>query len=118
MVRIQPESSQQSSPLVIAGRLRLGAVWAYVATHCDHLAVTGFVIAAWRFRGEIRSANLILPRRARSRKGPGFIKSRRRMEYAVNGETRDGRITIVKRGFASHEEAEDHPIRMSRWKRV
>ena len=40
------------------------------------------------------------------------------MEYAVKAETREGRITIVKRGFASQEEAEDHPIRMSRWKRV
>ena len=40
------------------------------------------------------------------------------MEYAVKGETRDGRITILKRGFASHEEAEDYPIRLSRWKRV
>ena len=40
------------------------------------------------------------------------------MEYAVKAETRDGRITIIKRGFASQEEAEDHPIRMSRWKRV
>jgi hypothetical protein len=40
------------------------------------------------------------------------------MEYAVKGETRDGRITIVKRGFASQEEAEDYPIRLSRWRRV
>ncbi|MBV8804885.1 MAG: hypothetical protein JO042_07555 [Sinobacteraceae bacterium] len=40
------------------------------------------------------------------------------MEYAVKAETRDGRIMIVKRGFASQEEAEDHPIRMARWKRV
>jgi hypothetical protein len=39
------------------------------------------------------------------------------MEYAVKGERRDGRITIVKRGFISRDEAEDHPIRMSRWKR-
>jgi hypothetical protein len=40
------------------------------------------------------------------------------MEYVVKGETPEGEITIVKRGFASREEAEDHPIRMSRWKRV
>jgi len=40
------------------------------------------------------------------------------MEYVVKGETREGEITIVKRGFASQEEAEDHPIRMSDWKRV
>jgi hypothetical protein len=40
------------------------------------------------------------------------------MEYAVKGERRDGSITIVKRGFICRDEAEDHPIRMSRWKRV
>ena len=40
------------------------------------------------------------------------------MEYVVKGETLEGEITIVKRGFASQEEAEDHPIRMSHWKRV
>ena len=40
------------------------------------------------------------------------------MEYVVKGETPEGEITIVKRGFASREEAEDHPIRMSHWKRV
>jgi hypothetical protein len=40
------------------------------------------------------------------------------MEYVVKGETPEGEITIVKRGFASQEEAEDHPIRMSHWKRV
>ena len=38
------------------------------------------------------------------------------MEYVVKGETLEGEITIVKRGFASQEEAEDHPIRMSHWK--
>jgi hypothetical protein len=40
------------------------------------------------------------------------------MEYVVKGETPEGEITIVKRGFGSQEEAEDHPIRMSHWKRV
>jgi hypothetical protein len=40
------------------------------------------------------------------------------MEYAVKGETRDGRITILARGFASYEDAEDHPVKMSDWKRV
>jgi hypothetical protein len=32
------------------------------------------------------------------------------MEYVLKGETPDGEITIVKRGFGSLEEAEDHPI--------
>jgi hypothetical protein len=40
------------------------------------------------------------------------------MEYAVKGESRDGRITTLKRGFVSYEAAEDHPVRMSDWKRV
>jgi hypothetical protein len=40
------------------------------------------------------------------------------MEYTVKGETRDGRITMLMLGFSSCEEAEDYPIRMSRWKRV
>ena len=40
------------------------------------------------------------------------------MEFVVKGETREGRIMILKRGFASRETAEDHPIRMSDWKRV
>jgi hypothetical protein len=40
------------------------------------------------------------------------------MEYVVKAESRDGKIAVLKRGFASKEEAEDHPIRMSDWKRV
>jgi hypothetical protein len=31
------------------------------------------------------------------------------MEYVVKGETPEGEITIVKRGFASQEEAEEPP---------
>ena len=40
------------------------------------------------------------------------------MEYAVKAETNEGEIVILRRGFASQEDAEDHPIQMSRWKRV
>ena len=40
------------------------------------------------------------------------------MEYAVKAETHEGKVLILKRGFASQEEAEDHPVRMSHWKRV
>ena len=40
------------------------------------------------------------------------------MEYAVKAETDEGKVLILKRGFASQEEAEDHPVRMSHWKRV
>jgi cytochrome oxidase assembly protein ShyY1 len=40
------------------------------------------------------------------------------MEYVVKAETRDGKTVIVKRGFASREDAEEHPVRMSEWKRV
>ena len=41
-----------------------------------------------------------------------------KMEYAVKAETREGEVMILRKGFASEEEAEDHPIRMSLWKRV
>jgi hypothetical protein len=40
------------------------------------------------------------------------------MEYAVKAEIRDGEITILKRGFVSYEAAEDHPVKMSDWRRV
>ena len=40
------------------------------------------------------------------------------MEYVVKAETRDGKTVIVKRGFVSREGAEEHPVRMSEWKRV
>jgi lipopolysaccharide assembly outer membrane protein LptD (OstA) len=40
------------------------------------------------------------------------------MEYVVKAETRDGKIAVLKRGFASKEEAEDQPIWMLDWKRV
>ena len=40
------------------------------------------------------------------------------MEYAVKAETEEGKVLVLKRGFASHEKAEDFSIQMSRWKRV
>ena len=40
------------------------------------------------------------------------------MGYAVKAETHQGKVLVLKRGFASQEEAEDHPVRMSHWKRV
>ena len=40
------------------------------------------------------------------------------MGGAFNGIRRDGKIAVLKRGFPSKEEAEEHPIRMSEWKRV
>jgi hypothetical protein len=40
------------------------------------------------------------------------------VEYAVKAETHQGKVLILRRGFASQEEAEDHPVRMSHWKRV
>ena len=39
------------------------------------------------------------------------------MEYAVKAETHQGKVLVLK-GFASQEETEDHPVRMSHWKRV
>lgn len=40
------------------------------------------------------------------------------MEYAVVGEGHDGAIRTIKGGFAKASEAEDHPIKLSDWKRV
>jgi hypothetical protein len=40
------------------------------------------------------------------------------MEYAVKAETNEGNVVILRRGFASTEDAEDHRIKLSRWKRV
>jgi hypothetical protein len=39
-------------------------------------------------------------------------------EYAVKAETPDGIVVILRRGFASVNEAEDHRVTMSQWKRV
>jgi hypothetical protein len=39
-------------------------------------------------------------------------------EYAVKGEDPDGIVVILRRGFASKNDAEDHRVIMSQWKRV
>jgi hypothetical protein len=40
------------------------------------------------------------------------------MEYAVMAETHEGKTMTLRRGFRSEEDAEDHPVQMSLWKRV
>ena len=40
------------------------------------------------------------------------------MMYEVCAETHDGDILILRRGFASLEEAEAHPVNKATWKRV
>lgn len=40
------------------------------------------------------------------------------MEFAIKGETKDGGILMLRRGFPTRDAAEDHPIQMSLWKRV
>ena len=40
------------------------------------------------------------------------------MEYAVKAETKEGDVIILRRGFPSRSGAEDHPVRLSLWKRV
>jgi hypothetical protein len=40
------------------------------------------------------------------------------MEYAVKAETIEGHVVILKRGFASTEDAEDHRVKLSQWRRV
>jgi hypothetical protein len=39
-------------------------------------------------------------------------------EYAVKAENGQGIVVILRRGFASISEAEDHRVTMSQWKRV
>ena len=40
------------------------------------------------------------------------------MEYAVVAQRRDGSLVTLQAGFASREDAEDHPIKLSKWKQV
>ena len=40
------------------------------------------------------------------------------MEYAVKAETQEGDVVTLKRGFPSRSDAEDYPVRLSRWRRV
>jgi hypothetical protein len=40
------------------------------------------------------------------------------MEYAVKAETNEGQVVILRRGFASTEDAEDHRVKLSQWRRV
>jgi hypothetical protein len=49
---------------------------------------------------------------------PGVIETEEHMEYAVKAETNEGHVVILRRGFASTEDAEDHRIKLSLWKRV
>lgn len=39
-------------------------------------------------------------------------------EYAVKGETFEGKVMTLRRGFGSRDDAEDHPVQMKLWKRV
>jgi hypothetical protein len=40
------------------------------------------------------------------------------MEYAVKAETMEGHVVVLKRGFASTEDAESHRVKLSQWRRV
>ena len=40
------------------------------------------------------------------------------MEYAVVARMHNGSQIILQAGFATREDAEDHPIRLSQWKQV
>ena len=39
-------------------------------------------------------------------------------EYVVVAQKHDGALITLKTGFASREDAEDHPIKLSEWKQV
>ena len=38
--------------------------------------------------------------------------------YMVKGETHEGAVLTLRKDFAMHEAAEDHPVTLSLWKRV
>lgn len=38
--------------------------------------------------------------------------------FSVKAETHEGNVMTLRAGFASREDAEDHPVQMSLWKRV
>ena len=40
------------------------------------------------------------------------------MEYAVVAQKHDGDLVTPQAGFASRENAEDHPIKLSKWRQV
>lgn len=39
-------------------------------------------------------------------------------EFAVMGETQQGKTVTIRRGFPSEEAAEDYPVRLASWRRV
>ena len=38
--------------------------------------------------------------------------------YQVMGESHTGKTLILRRGFASEDDALDHPVRLAHWKRI
>ena len=48
---------------------------------------------------------------------PLLVNPAREVCYEVKAESRDGHIGVLRR-FRTQGEAEDHPVRLSRWKRV
>lgn len=40
------------------------------------------------------------------------------MTFAVRAETKEGNVLTLRRGFASHDDAEDHRIQLCQWRRV
>lgn len=40
------------------------------------------------------------------------------LEYAVKAETLEGNVLILRRGFASEDDAGDHPVKVALWRRV
>lgn len=46
-----------------------------------------------------------------------LVNPHREVCYEVKAESRDGHIGVLRR-FRTQGEAEDHPVRLSRWKRV
>lgn len=38
--------------------------------------------------------------------------------FTVKAETLAGKVVTLRKGFSSREDAEDHPVKLSQWKRV
>lgn len=40
------------------------------------------------------------------------------MTWEVRAETHEGKDVCLRRGFQTHDDAENHPIKLSKWRRV
>jgi hypothetical protein len=77
----------------------------------------------YKAEGDAERAKTVRLKRYERQKKPLIKPNLRRserneMEYAVRAETKEGDVVTLKRGFPSRSDAEDYPVRLSRWQRV